>query len=107
MRVLRPSFGELSWWHRLFVPTRELATPLARVGWFTIWSTCEDTVLRFGGPRSGKSGELACRILDAPGAVIATSTRTDLVNLTGTLREQHGPVWVFNPSGVASLASTI
>ena len=48
-----------------------------------------------------------CRILDAPGAVIATSTRTDLFSLTSELRARRGPVWVFNPSGVGGLASTI
>ena len=52
---------------------------------------------------SGKSGELACRILDAPGAVIATSTRTDLVELTAACRARTGPVWVFNPSGLGGL----
>ena len=63
--------------------------------------------LSFGGPRSGKSGELAGRIIDAPGAVIATSTRTDLVTLTAELRARRGPVFVFNPSGVGGLASTV
>ena len=40
-------------------------------------------------------------ILDAPGAVIATSTRPD--NLTATLRarEKHGPVAVFDPQHLA------
>jgi type IV secretion system protein VirD4 len=107
MRTLRPSFGDLPWWRRLFVPTTEIATPLCRVGWLTIWSPCEDAVVLFGGPRVGKSGELGCRILDAPGAVIATSTRTDLFDLTATLRSATGPVWVFNPSGVGGLATTV
>ena len=89
------------------VPTREIATPLAKVGWQQVWSPIEDTVLRFGGPRVGKSGELACRILDAPGAVIATSTRVDLLDLTCPLRERRGPVWIFNPSGVGDLPSTV
>ncbi|MGH3516987.1 MAG: hypothetical protein ACRDQ7_06125 [Haloechinothrix sp.] len=57
--------------------------------------------------RRGKTGELACRILDAPGAVIATSTRTDLLELTSSCRSRRGPVRVFNPSGVGGLASTI
>jgi type IV secretory pathway TraG/TraD family ATPase VirD4 len=107
MRVLRPSFVALPWWRRLLVPTRELATPLARVGRLTVWSPIEDVTLRLGGPRVGKSGELACRILDAPGAVIATTTRTDLLDWTAPLRARLGPVWVFNPSGVGNLASTV
>lgn len=104
---LRPSFRDLTFWQRTRVSARELATPLARVGLFRIWSTVEDVTLRVGGPRTGKTGELGCRVLDAPGAVIATSTRTDLYELTGPVREQLGPVHVFNPSGVGDLSSSI
>ncbi|HEY3035353.1 MAG TPA: TraM recognition domain-containing protein [Streptosporangiaceae bacterium] len=105
--VLRPGLRELGWWRRWLVPTRELATPVARVGMLRVWSPVEDVTLRIGGPRTGKTGELAGRILDAPGAVIATSTRTDLIALTGPCRSFRGPVLVFNPSGVGGLASTI
>jgi type IV secretion system protein VirD4 len=107
MRTLRPSYEQLSFWQRLRVPTTEFAYKLARVGWLTLWATCEDAKLAFGGPRTGKSGELAGRIIDAPGAVIATSTRTDLVTGTAQLRAGKGPVFVFNPSGVGGLASTV
>ncbi|HTK66742.1 MAG TPA: hypothetical protein VL595_30485 [Pseudonocardia sp.] len=48
--------------------------------------------LRVGGPRTGKSGELASRSLDAPGAVLATSTRTDLGDLTADVRAKRGPL---------------
>ncbi|WP_436493402.1 type IV secretory system conjugative DNA transfer family protein [Actinokineospora sp. HUAS TT18] len=105
--VVRPSLAELSWWRRWRTPIRQFATPVARVGIFRVWSLVEDVTLRFGGPRTGKTGELACRILDAPGALIATSTRTDLIDVTGAVRAQLGPVHVFNPSGVGGLASTI
>ena len=105
--VLRPSLAGLSRWRRLTTPTRQVATPLARVGLLRIWSPVEDVTLRIGGPRTGKTGELAGRILDAPGAVIATSTRTDLIDLTGPCRAARGPLHLFNPSGVGSLASTI
>ena len=105
--VLRPSLGDLSRWQRLRTPTRAVATRLARVGVFGVWSPIEDVTLRIGGPRTGKSGELAGRILDAQGAVIATSTRTDLVELTGLLRAEQGPVGVFNPSGLAGFPSTV
>jgi type IV secretion system protein VirD4 len=98
MRTLRPSYDELSIWQRLRVPTTDFAYRLAKVGWFTVWAACEDAKIAFGGPRTGKSGELACRIIEAPGAVIATSTRTDLVTLTAELRARIGPVFVFNPS---------
>ncbi|MQA63395.1 MAG: TraM recognition domain-containing protein, partial [Actinophytocola sp.] len=104
---LRPCYRDLSLWQKLRVPTREFATPLARVGMFRIWSTVEDVTVRVGGPRTGKTGELACRVVDAPGAVIATSTRTDLIELTGPVRKQVGPVNVFNPAGVGGLESSI
>ncbi len=61
--VLRPSLRELPYWRRWCVPTRQLATPLARVGLLRVWSPIEDVTLRVGGPRTGKTGELCCRIL--------------------------------------------
>lgn len=104
----RPSIRALPWWRRMFVPARAVATPLVRVGWFLkVWSPCEDVTLRVGGPRTGKSGELASRILDAPGAVLATSTRTDLGDLTADVRAKRGPLYVFNPSNVGGLVSTV
>jgi len=106
-KTLRPGLRQLTVWQRRMVSTLAYATPVATVGWLRVWSSCEDVTLRIGGPRTGKTGELACRILDAPGAVIATSTRTDLVELTGPCRSRRGPVFVFNPSGVGGLASTI
>ena len=59
MRVLRPSLRHVGFWRRLSVDTREVATPLARVGLLRVWSPVEDVTLRVGGPRVGKSGELA------------------------------------------------
>lgn len=105
--VLRPSLATASWWRRWRTPTTELATRVARVGWLGVWSPVEDVTLRLGGPRTGKTGELACRIIDAPGPVVATSTRTDIVTLTSALRARKGPVHVFNPSGLGGLTSTI
>jgi type IV secretory pathway TraG/TraD family ATPase VirD4 len=107
MRTLRPSYENLSFWQRLRVPTTEIAYRLCKVGWLTVWATYEDVRAILGGPRMGKSGELAGSIIDAPGAVVATSTRTDLVTLTAQLRAAKGPVFVFNPSGVGGLASTV
>jgi type IV secretion system protein VirD4 len=107
MKVLKPSTRQMTFFQRTRVPTLELATPLARAGRQRIWSPIEDVTIRVGGPRTGKSGEIAGRILDAPGAVIATSTRTDLLELTGPVRSRVGPVWVFNPSGLARLDSSI
>ncbi len=107
-KVLRPALRLLPSWRRLLVPATELGTPLARVGVQNVWSSVEDVTLVVGGPRKGKSGMLGCRILDASGAVIATSTRVDLIDLTaGVRRRQKGPTYVFNPCGLGGLESTV
>jgi type IV secretory pathway TraG/TraD family ATPase VirD4 len=68
-----------------------------------VWASVEDSILLVGPPRSGKgAGVVVNMILDAPGAVITTSTRPD--NLTATLRarqRQGGPVAVFDPQRLA------
>ncbi|MFC3807648.1 TraM recognition domain-containing protein [Terrabacter sp. MAHUQ-38] len=64
--------------------------------------TVEDSAVVLGPPRSGKGLHLVIpAILDAPGAVVTTSTRPD--NLTATLRARQsiGPVAVFDPQGLA------
>ncbi|MEJ1092578.1 type IV secretory system conjugative DNA transfer family protein [Microbacterium istanbulense] len=67
-----------------------------------VWASVEDSILLIGPPRSGKGLHVVIpAILDAPGAVIATSTRPD--NLTATLRARKriGPVAVFDPQHLA------
>ena len=67
-----------------------------------VWATVEDSILLVGPPRSGKGYFILINsILDAPGAVITTSTRPD--NLTATLRarSRKGPVAVFDPQQLA------
>ncbi len=105
--VVRPSLAELSRAERFRVPTTEVAVPLCRVGPLRVWSSIEDVACVFGGPRTGKTGYLAGRVLDAPGAVLVTSTRTDLYELTAGLRSERGPVFVFNAVGLGGLPSTI
>ena len=73
-----------------------------------MWALVEDVVIVVGGPRTGKTGWLAGRVLDAPGAALVTSTRTDLLELCAPLRGQtRGPVFVFNPAGLGGRDSTI
>ncbi|QPS33585.1 type IV secretory system conjugative DNA transfer family protein [Brevibacterium casei] len=67
-----------------------------------VWASVEDSILIIGPPRSGKGLHLVINaILDAPGAVVTTSTRPD--NLTATLRARQriGPVAVFDPQRLA------
>lgn len=67
-----------------------------------VWATVEDSMLVIGPPRSGKGMHLVINaILDAPGAVITTSTRPDNLTATLTAREKKGPVAVFDPQQLA------
>ncbi|MFC5274147.1 TraM recognition domain-containing protein [Brachybacterium sacelli] len=68
-----------------------------------VWASVEDSILLIGPPRSGKGLHIVIpAILDAPGAVVTTSTRPD--NLTATLRARQriGPVAVFDPQHLAA-----
>ncbi|PZU36313.1 MAG: type VI secretion protein [Microbacterium sp.] len=67
-----------------------------------VWTSVEDSILVIGPPRSGKGAHIVINaILDAPGAVVTTSTRPD--NLTTTIRARikRGPVAVFDPQQLA------
>lgn len=93
-KTLRPSLEH---------PTpKEVGYLLGRSRGKNVWASVEDSILLIGPPRSGKGLHIVIpAILDAPGAVITTSTRPD--NLTATLRarENIGPVMVFDPQHLA------
>lgn len=63
-----------------------------------IWASVEDSILVIGPPRSGKGLHVVINaILDAPGAVVTTSTRPDNIIATMTNRKERGRVAVFDP----------
>ena len=67
-----------------------------------VWATVEDSILLIGPPRSGKGLNIVINsILDAPGAVITTSTRPDNLTVTLRARQRKGPVAVFDPQQLA------
>ena len=67
-----------------------------------LYSTWEDMVMMIAGPRTGKSTSLVVpAVLDAPGGVLVTSNKRDVVDATRDVRAQRGPVWVFDPQGIA------
>lgn len=69
-----------------------------------VWVSVEDSILIVGPPRSGKGLFLVINmILDAPGAVITTSTRADSLAATYEARKKVGPVSIFDPQGLAGL----
>jgi type IV secretion system protein VirD4 len=103
--TLRPSLADAPRMARRDV--RQYAVKLADAGRFmSVWSPCEHVTGTTGGPRKGKSQALMCRIADAPGMVVATSTRRDLVEQTAAYRQLVGPVLLFNPAGIGGWAST-
>ena len=66
------------------------------------YSSIEDSVVVLGPPRSGKGLHLKFpMILDAPGAVLTTSTRPDNLPVTLRHRSRTGPLAVFDPQGLA------
>jgi len=82
-----------------------------RVGWSrgtACWVSVEDSMLLLGPPRSGKGRSIVIpMILDAPGAVVTTSTRPDNLAVTMAARSQVGPVAIFDPQGLVEHASSI
>ncbi|MFJ4778314.1 type IV secretory system conjugative DNA transfer family protein [Streptomyces sp. NPDC088762] len=67
-----------------------------------LYGSFEDMHVDIWGPRTGKTTRRAIpAILDAPGAVLVTSNKRDIVDATRGPRGAHGPVWVFDPQQVA------
>ncbi|WP_110208662.1 TraM recognition domain-containing protein [Nocardioides daejeonensis] len=75
---------------------------LGRSRGMEVWASVEDSILLLGPPRSGKGLHVVINaILDAPGAVVTTSTRPDNIAATITARQKRGPVAVFDPQRLA------
>ncbi len=68
-----------------------------------LYGTWEDMHIDIWGPRTGKTTSRAVpAILAAPGAVLVTSNKRDVVDATRDVRAADGqPVWVFDPQGIA------
>jgi type IV secretory pathway TraG/TraD family ATPase VirD4 len=68
-----------------------------------VYGSWEMTQADIWGARRGKTTtRVVPAILDAPGAVVATSNKRDVVDTTHGVRAQVGPVWVFDPQSVAA-----
>jgi len=81
---------------RLMRPGRRAVTgPVVYASW-------EDTVVAVMAPRSGKTTSQAIPfVLSAPGAVIATSNKSDLWAATAALRTANGGrAWLFDPQRI-------
>jgi type IV secretory pathway TraG/TraD family ATPase VirD4 len=103
-RRSRPS---LPWQARILLPVTAYAVRLGRAHFGRrVIASMEDQTLVLAPPRTGKSGWLADRIIDHPGAVMTTTTRTDLYDNTAALRGRHGQLHVFNPERLGGVPST-
>ncbi|WP_030621022.1 type IV secretory system conjugative DNA transfer family protein [Streptomyces sclerotialus] len=66
-----------------------------------LYGSFEDMHIDIWGPRRGKTTRRAIpAVLDAPGAVLVTSNKRDIVDATRGPRAARGPVWVFDPQHV-------
>ena len=73
----------------------------------TLYSSWEDVSVDIWGPRTGKTTSRAVpAIMAAPGAVIATSNKRDLLDATRDPRAGVGPVWIFDPQAIANQPPT-
>jgi hypothetical protein len=69
-----------------------------------ILGSWEDEELDLWGPRTGKTTSRAIPVIvQAPGAVLATSNKRDIVDGTRGLRERRGEVWVFDPHQIVEV----
>ena len=102
------SHGDSRWanrWDRRALGRRTRASRLKPdgivLGWLgrrVLQSPAEDNVLVFGVQRSGKTSTVVVpTLLGWRGALVATSTKEELVRLTGRHRAKLGPAWVFAP----------
>ena len=72
-----------------------------------LYQDWESTSVDIWGTRTGKSSTRAIpAIMAAPGAVIATSNKRDLVDATHQPRAEKGEVWVFDPQSIAGVPPT-
>ncbi|MGW4476974.1 type IV secretory system conjugative DNA transfer family protein [Nonomuraea sp. NPDC004354] len=69
--------------------------------------TPEDSALFVGPPGVGKSAALGDIVVDAPGAVVYTTSKIADYDTTAAARATVGPVLVFNPLGLGGVQSTL
>ncbi len=82
----------------------EPGLPIARAitGGRVLYAGWEDVSVDVWGPRTGKTTSRAIpSILAAPGAVLVTSNKRDVVDASRDPRGETGRVWVFDPQQIA------
>jgi type IV secretion system protein VirD4 len=109
-KVARHARPSLTWSARRFGRWQEYATFLGWAqGWVIRWRVyahLECLILMLAAPQEGKSQAAAGQVIDAPGPVVATSIREDLIRATAALRARVGRVHIWNPEGAGTCGST-
>lgn len=86
---------------RLGVDSPGLVIAKTVAGGRPLYQGWEDVSVDIWGPRVGKTTSRAIpAILEAPGAVVVTSNKRDVVDATWGPRAAHGDVWPFDPQGI-------
>ncbi|WP_312639910.1 TraM recognition domain-containing protein [Streptomyces sp. RLA2-12] len=105
-KILRPSLKD--------VPARKV--PTNAVGFYIgkdrktglhLYASIEESSLMLAPMGAGKTAKLGNWLLDAPGAVLATSTKYDIVELTEAIRTRVGNILIWNPERLADRHSNI
>lgn len=100
--VVRPSLTDTT------PEPRQLGYRIGRTGRRDLWCAVEDSALLLGPPRMGKGLHVVIPwVLDAPGPVVATSTRPDTLAVTLHARTITGPVAIFDPQRLAGLPNRL
>ncbi|WP_182884016.1 type IV secretory system conjugative DNA transfer family protein [Microbispora sp. H10949] len=91
------------------VPVSQYAYRLGRSfsPWMVVCCSPEDAALFVGPPGVGKSAALADIVVDAPGAVVYTTSKIADYDTTAAHRANVGPVLLFNPLGLGGVPSTL
>lgn len=67
-----------------------------------IFSSFEDMLILIAGPRTMKSTAYSIPlVMSAPGALLATSNKRDVLDATRLYRSQQGQIWILDPQRVA------
>jgi type IV secretory pathway TraG/TraD family ATPase VirD4 len=67
-----------------------------------LYASVEDMMVLIAGPRVGKSTSIVIpAIVGAPGAVLTTSNKRDVLDATRDVRADAGTVWAFDPQSLA------
>jgi type IV secretion system protein VirD4 len=96
-KLLRPALARVE-------HPQQIGYQIGRLRGRQLWCTAEDSALLVGPPRMGKGLHVVVPwVLDAPGAVVCTSTRPDTLAITLHARAKSGPVAIFDPQRLAGL----